>query len=1024
MTAPEKDATMSPIKQALAEIRGLRTRLAEAESAGREPIAIVGMGMRFPGGAHDAESFADLLWNARDAVTEIPPQRWSLNTLYDRDPDQPGKMTTRHGAFLADVDQFDAEFFGISPREAASMDPQQRLILEVGWEALENSGRSPSSLGGANAGVYLGIANNDYGRALFAHPELIDAYFSTGNAFSVAAGRLSYLLGLQGPSLAVDTACSSSLIAVHLACQALRLKECDLALAGGVNLILTPEMNINFSKARMMAADGRCKTFDAAADGYVRGEGCAVIVLRRLSDAVKDRDPVLAVVRGSAVNQDGRSGGLTAPNGPAQEAVIRAALANAGIAASAVSYVEAHGTGTPLGDPIEAGALGAVFKDNRNEPLLIGSVKTNLGHLEAAAGMAGLIKVVQSLERRTIPPNLHFHSGNPLIDWDGLRLAVPTKPLPWSPIDGRRIAGVSSFGFSGTNAHVLIEEAPQVPSVDATVIERPVHILALSARETGALRDLAGRHAERLVDNQAVADICFSANTGRCHFSHRLAVVGASAVEMREALLASQDQRLHASIGAGVSEETRRPRVAFLFTGQGSQYAGMGRVLYETSPVFRHALDECANGIAAYLDHNLLDVLFSDVGINETKYAQPAIFSLEVGLARLWRSWGIEPAAAFGHSLGEYAAAHAAGILSLPDALRLVAERGRLTQELACGGAMAAVLASHDVVAAEVARSGGALEIAAWNGPEHVVISGPVSVIETTMAHLQADGVETKRLRVSYAAHSGLVSPVLPAYAKVLKTAAFGSPRLTLVSNVSGQIAGPNEMSRPEYWTTQMREPVRFAQAIETLAAQGVTHFIEIGPNPVLLGMGAQCIPGSGPAWLPSLRRDRSDWSDLLESLQRLYVDGASVDWAAFDRGYSRISDCGAHLSVPPAPSLDGYRPAAKRERDCLARPDGCFGPAVASGASRSRCRFLPKKVGGLVARDDCDRDRVPSRFRPVCSGRRTAHLRGGACISQGWTFISAFDRALAEPSRCRRIPARGRQLLRVGSTTASACAG
>jgi acyl transferase domain-containing protein/SAM-dependent methyltransferase len=889
MSAPAQNAAaMSPVKQALAEIRSLRAKLALAESSRREPIAIVGMGMRFPGGVRDAESYAELLWSARDAVTEIPPQRWSLDALYASDPDQPGKMTTRHGSFLADVDQFDAEFFGISPREAASMDPQQRLVLEVGWEALEDSGRSPLGLSGASVGVYLGIVNSDYGRALFAHPEMIDAYFSSGTAFSVAAGRFSYHLGLQGPSLAIDTACSSSLVAVHLACQALRLGECDLALAGGVNLILTPEININLSKARMMAANGRCKTFDAAADGYVRGEGCALIVLRRLTDALADGDNVLAVIKGSALNQDGRSGGLTAPNGPAQEAVIRAALVNAGIDASAVSYVETHGTGTPLGDPIEAGALGAVFKDRRDEPLLIGSVKTNLGHLEAAAGIAGLIKVVQSLRRQAIPQNLHFHQGNPLIEWGALNLAVATQARPWTPIAGRRIAGVSSFGFSGTNAHVLVEEAPPAPAPVAAAMERPLQILALSARDPGALRDLAGRYADRLADDSPLADLCFSANSGRSHFNHRLSAVGASAAETRDALLAFQDAKPHPYLSTGAIDESRRPRVAFLFTGQGCQYVGMGRALYATSPVFKQALDECAGGFAPHLDRDLLGLMFSGAEINEARYAHPTIFSLQVALARLWRSWGIEPIAALGHSLGEYAAAHAAGVLSLPDVIRLVAGRGRLTQELPAGGAMAAVLARHDVVEAELARSEGALEVAAWNGPENVVVAGQSAAIESAIARLEAGGFEAKRLRVSYAGHSRFVAPALPALADILKTAEFQPARLMLLSNVSGKIAGPDEMSRPEYWTKQIREPVRFVQAMETLAGMGVTHFIEIGPHPVLLGMGADCIPGSDPAWLPSLRRDRDDWGDLLESLGRLYVDGASVDWAAFDRGYSR----------------------------------------------------------------------------------------------------------------------------------------
>jgi acyl transferase domain-containing protein/SAM-dependent methyltransferase len=897
MNAPAQNAVLSPVKQALAEIRDLRARLAEAESSRREPIAIVGMGMRFPGGVRDGESYTDLLWSGRDVVTEIPSQRWSLDALYAQDPDQPGKMTTRHGAFLEDVDQFDAEFFGISPREAASMDPQQRLILEVGWEALEDSGRSPMGLSGSKVGVYLGIANGDYGRALFAHPEMIDAYFSTGNAFSVAAGRLSYYLGLQGPSLAIDTACSSSLVAVHLACQALRLGECDLALAGGVNLILTPEMNINFSKARMMAADGRCKTFDAAADGYVRGEGCALIVLRRLTDALVDGDRVLAVIRGSAINQDGRSGGLTAPNGPAQEAVIRAALGNAGIDASAVSYVETHGTGTPLGDPIEAGALGAVFKHQRGEPLLIGSVKTNLGHLEAAAGMAGLIKVVQSLRRQSIPQNLHFHDGNPLIEWGALNLAVPTQARPWTPIAGRRIAGVSSFGFSGTNAHVLVEEAPLAPVSTADAMERPLHILALSAREPETLSDLASRYADRLADAPPLADVCFSANSGRSHFDHRLSVVGASTTEMREALLAFQDRQPHPGLCAGAVHDSRRPRVAFLFTGQGSQYSGMGRKLYETCPVFKQVLDECASVFAPHLDRALLALMFSDAAINEARYAHPTIFSLQVALTQLWRSWGIEPIAALGHSLGEYAAAHAAGVLSLPDAIRLVAERGRVTQELPAGGAMAAVLARHEVVEAELVRSQGALEVAAWNGPENVVIAGQSEALESAMARLEADGFEAKQLRVSYAGHSRFVEPALPALAETLKTVAFKPPRLTLVSNVSGKVAGADEMSRPEYWTEQIRKPVRFAQAMATLAGMGVTHFVEIGPHPVLLGMGANCIPSLGTAWLPSLHRDRSDWRDLSESLQRLYIDGATPDWAGFDRDYSRV-----RVSLPTYP--------------------------------------------------------------------------------------------------------------------------
>jgi acyl transferase domain-containing protein/SAM-dependent methyltransferase len=887
------DEPLTPIKRALLEIRDLRTRLAEAETLRNEPIAIVGMGVRFPGGACDAESFAQLLWSGEDAVTQIPADRWSLDALYAPDPDAPGKMTTRYGAFLAQVDRFDAEFFGISPREAASMDPQQRLLLEVSWEALEDAGHAPGGIAGTRAGVYLGIANNDYGRALFAHSELIEAYFSTGNAYSVAAGRLSYFLGLHGPSIAVDTACSSSLVALHLACQGLRLRECDLALAGGVNVILTPEMNINFSKARMMAPDGRCKTFDAAADGYVRGEGCAMVLLRRMADALSDGDRILAVIRGSAVNQDGRSGGLTAPNGPAQESVIRAALALADVPASAIGYIEAHGTGTALGDPIEVGALGAVLCPGRDagQPLAIGSVKTNIGHLEAGAGIAGVIKVILALERREIPPHLHFHAGNPHISWSTLPITVPTAVLPWAPIGGRRLAGISSFGFSGTNAHIILEEAPAAEQAVAAIADRPRHLLALSARGPEALLDIVGRYESKLDDNTAIADACFTTNAGRTHFGHRVAVVGATTHELRRGLAAYSAGAPNLAVASGRIVGSARPKAAFLFTGQGAQYPGMGRLLYETSPVFRHALDECAVRLSSHLKPGLLEVLFSPedaTPIHDALYVQPTTFAIEYALAVLWRSWGIEPAIVLGHSLGEYAAACIAGMLSLDNALRLVVERGRLAQMLSEDGAMGAVFAAEEVVAAEVASSQGALTIAAYNGPENFVISGPRTIVASALARLEVGGVRVKTLRVPFAAHSQLVEPILPAFQQVLDTVQFEPLRIAMVSNVTGALAGLEEIGRPSYWLTHMRAPVRFASSMQTLAAQGITHFIEVGPHPVLLGIGAECIPGTAVEWLPSLRRDRTDWCDLIESLQRLYVGGADVDWNGFDRGYQR----------------------------------------------------------------------------------------------------------------------------------------
>lgn len=884
---------LSPVKRALLEIRDLKAQLARTRGRLNGPIAITGMGLRFPGGVHDADSFARLIWSATDAISGIPPERWSLESFYSDDPDEPGKMTTRFGGFIDQVDCFDAEFFGISPREAASMDPQQRVMLEVAWAALEDAGRAPGRLGGSRTGVYLGVSNNDYGRALFAHRDSIDAYFSTGNAYSVLAGRLSYLLGLQGPSIAVDTACSSSLVALHLACQGLRLGECDMALAGAVNLILTPEMNINFSRARMMAPDGRCKTFDAAADGYVRGEGCGVLVLRRLDDALADGDRILGVIRGSALNQDGRSGGLTAPNGPAQEAVIRAALENASVAPSDIGYVEAHGTGTPLGDPLEVGALGAVLCQDRERPLTIGSVKTNIGHLEAAAGMAGVMKVLLGLQRHEIPPQLHFNTGNPHIDWAGLAIEVATRVEPWAPINGRRLAGVSSFGFSGTNAHVIIEEAP-LPQPKATVAQRPRHLLALSARDEPSLAELVRRYEARLAtedESADLADLCYTANAGRSHFACRIAVAGASAGDLRSGLHAFGAGGNHAGLAVGRCDPSSRPRVAFLFTGQGAQHAGMGRLLYESSPLYRRTLDYCATRLDPLLERGLLDVMFAPADatpIDDTTYAQPLMFAHEYALAQLWRSWGIEPVAVLGHSLGEYAAACIAGVLSLDDALALVAERGRLNGKLPPGGAMAAVFASEERVRGELEGGDGSVTIAAVNGPEHVVLSGERATLEATLGRLEGAGVRVRPLRVSFAAHSPFVEPVLAEFGKALAAADYQAPAIALVSNVTGAVANRDVVGHPDYWLAHLRQPVKFYESMQTLADMGITHCIEIGPHPVLLGMGAECIPGSQVEWLPSLRRDREDWLDLLESLQRLYVDGAEVDWQAFDRDYQR----------------------------------------------------------------------------------------------------------------------------------------
>ncbi len=889
MTAPE----LSPIKRALIEIRELRGRLAELEGAAREPIAIVGLSIRAPGGVRDAESFAALLWGGRDAITPIPASRWSEAEWYDANPDTPGKTTTRFGGFIEDVELFDAEFFGISPREAASMDPQQRLVLELAWQALEDAGHEPATLAGTRTGVYLGIANGDYGRALFTRPELIDPYFSPGNAYSVASGRLSYVLGLQGPAISIDTACSSSLVALHLACQGLRHGDCEQAIAGGVNLILRPELDVNFSKAGMMAPDGRCKTFDRRADGYVRGEGGAMLVLRRLRDALADGDRVLAVIRGSAVNQDGRSNGLTAPNGPAQEAVLRDALAAAGVAPPEVGYIEAHGTGTSLGDPIEVNAIGAVFGPGRDpaDPLALGSVKTNIGHLEAAAGVAGVVKAVLALQRGEIPPHLHLESLNPFIDWQALPVTVPTRTAPFAAYAGRRIAGVSSFGFSGTNAHVVIESAPVPEPVASAWPERARHILALSARDDAALRQVVAAAREQLAATapDQLGHLCFTANAGRSHFARRVAVHGTGGADLAAALGAWERDEAHPSLVSGQVGATT-PRVAFLFPGQGPQYLNMGRRLHETAPAFHAAFDACCEALDPLLPQPLKPVIFAEPGaatpLDETVYAQPAMFAMEISLAALWRSWGIEPVAVMGHSFGEYAAACVAGAVSLADAARMVATRGRLAQGLPRDGGMTVLEATEADVTAAIARQGGRVAIAAVNGGTNTVISGERAAVEAITASFAAQGARTKVLRVSHAFHSPLMDPVLDQFERELADIRFSEPRCALVSNLSGQLADVALIGRSSYWRRHMREPVRFADAIRTLAGQGITHFIEMSPHPVLLGMGSEVV--SGGEWLPSLREGSEEWATLFEGLATLYRDGAAVDWRGLDQGRAR----------------------------------------------------------------------------------------------------------------------------------------
>jgi acyl transferase domain-containing protein/NADPH:quinone reductase-like Zn-dependent oxidoreductase/acyl carrier protein len=863
----------------------LSAHLAGQEAAGglaaappsAEAIAIVGLACRFAG-ADDAGAFWRLLAEGVDGTSEIPPDRWDVEAFYDPDPAAPGKSYTRRGAFLRCIDRFDADFFGITPREAVGMDPQQRLLLEVAWEALEDAGLPADSLAGTPTGVYLGICFNDYARRHLQSGDLarIDAWSGTGVANSVASGRLSHVLGLRGPNLAIDTACSSSLVAVHLACQALRRGEATVALAGGVNLMLAPEGTVYFCKVRALARDGRCKTFDVGADGYGRGEGCGVLVLKRLGDARAQGDRILAVIRGSAINHDGHAGGLTVPSGSAQEAVITAALADAGLTPGDVDYVEAHGTGTPLGDPVELHALHRALRaaEPRRSPLLVGSVKTNIGHTEAAAGIAGLIKVVLSLRHGAIPPHLHLHALNPHLEDVASALRIPGELVPWTTNGTPRVAGVSSFGFSGTNAHVIVEEAPETT---APATGDPPYLLALSARDEASLLELASACGRRLAEDAAAwPALAHAASVGRSQLPCRATVLAGDAEEALARLANIAPRRADQS-----------PEVAFLFTGQGAQFAGMGRELLEGEPVFRAGLERCAAVLDTLLPRPLFAVLDDAGEIDQTAIAQPVLFALQYGLVELWRAWGVRPSVVAGHSVGELAAACAAGAFDLEDALRLVATRGALMQALPPGGGMAAVLAPLERVERELAGEAD-VAVAAVNAPAEVVLSGARGGLERVCARLAAAGVSVHRLAVSHAFHSPLIEPMLRDFERHAERMSFRPAHTDVISAITGRLAPPSEIARAGYWIEQARRPVLFAAAVEALVARGVRVFVEIGPQPTLLALGRKGRDVPDAAWLPSLRKGRGERAQMLASLGALFERGQRVDFRAVHQGRPR----------------------------------------------------------------------------------------------------------------------------------------
>ncbi|WP_197375698.1 type I polyketide synthase [Mycolicibacterium baixiangningiae] len=865
-------------------------------------FAIVGYAARFPG-AQDADEFWDLLREGREAISEVPADRWDVDEFFDEEPGAPGKVVTRRAGFVDDVTGFDAPFFGMSTREVRLMDPQHRLLLETAWRAVEHSGIAPTALAGTNTGVFVGLATHDYlGMASdeLTYPE-IEAYMAIGTSNAAAAGRISYRLGLQGPAIAVDTACSSSLVAIHQACQALRLGECDLALAGGANVLLTPATMITFSNARMLAPDGRCKTFDAAADGYVRGEGCGVIVVKRLEDALRDGDRIRAVIRGSAINQDGASGGLTVPNGVAQQRVITDALKRADVAAKDVGYLEAHGTGTSLGDPIEAQAAGAAFGTGREpgRPLLIGSAKTNIGHLEAAAGIAGVIKVVLSMEHETLPKHRNFTNPSPHIPWDRLPVEVVKETTPWERNGQPRIAGVSSFGFAGTNAHVILEEAPlsaRVPTGAPDGVDR-TSLLPLSARTPAALVQVADQYRRWLTAHPeaTLADVCFTAGTGRAHLEHRAALVADSRESVVELLGALADDRPAPGLVRGESHDT--PKTAWLFTGQGSQYPGMARKLFDTEPVFAATVERCAAAVADVLEKPLLDVIFdvdspdSEETLRQTSYAQPALFAVEMGLARLWQSWGFEPDVVLGHSVGQYSAACVAGVFGIEDGARLMAERGRLFGSLPAGGRMVAVFTAAERVEG-LTDEFPSLSVAAYNGA-NTVLSGPAEDLEKAVAALAADGVRCDRLDTSHAFHSALLDPILDEFESYAQRFDYAAPRRILIDNRTGAALGRSVKIDGAYWRRHARQPVEFAKSVRTLADLNCKLLLEIGPRPVLTAaaLAAWPDPVTAPRAIASMRRNTSDHRQITEALADAYVLGHLPEFAALRQPDARKLD-------------------------------------------------------------------------------------------------------------------------------------
>nr|AXL06123.1 polyketide synthase [uncultured bacterium] len=876
------------LKRVTAELHSLRKQGARHAD---EPLAVVGMACRFPGGVSSPEDLWRLVADGVDALSDFPDDRgWDLDGLFDPDPDHPGTSYTSQGGFLRGAGQFDAGLFGISPREALVMDPQQRVLLETSWEALEDAGVDPLSLKGSDVGVFSGVFTQGYGAGAIT-PDL-EAFAGIGAASSVASGRVSYVFGFEGPAVTIDTACSSSLVAIHLAAQALRAGECSMALAGGATVMPTPGTFVAFSRQRVLAADGRSKAFSSTADGTGWAEGAGVLVLERLSVAQERGHRILAVIRGSAVNQDGASNGLTAPNGPSQQRVIRKALSGAGLVASDVDLVEAHGTGTALGDPIEAQALLATYGQGRERPLWLGSIKSNFGHTQAAAGVAGVIKVVQALRHQAMPPTLHVAEPTPEVDWSAGAVELLTEPREWPSGDRPRRAGVSAFGISGTNAHLILEEAPDAglpqPVVSGNSGSNPLYHsrasvvpLVFSAGSTASLAAQAGRLADVLDGGESPARLASALLTSRARLGDRAVVVAGSDEEAVAGLRAVARGERAPGVVTGSGQAGK---VAYVFPGQGSQRLGMGRELHDRYPVFATAFDEACEHLDACLagraGHRVRDVVLGKVPaetglLDQTVFTQAGLFAVESALFRLAESWGVRPDVVIGHSIGEITAAYAAGVFSLADAARIVAARGRLMQALEPGGAMAAVAASEEDVAELL---GDGVELAAVNGPSAVVLSGDEDAVLAAAARMRERGHKTKQLKVSHAFHSARMEPMLAQFTAELAGVTWREPEIPVVSNVTGRLAEPGELTEPGYWAEHVRRPVRFADGVAAAAASGAALFVELGPGAALTALVEET---ADVTCVAALRDDRPEDAALITAVAELFVRGAAVGWSA-----------------------------------------------------------------------------------------------------------------------------------------------